>query len=196
MPIGFSILDNQSRVRPQPGVRSIQSPTYPEAASSTFKMWEPLIISTSGGVDYVTQTIAKPATNDTVSASLAAGDLILGFAGRDASGTTGTPIPVILANQVDILTRLYNSTATSAEVQDVAIGDLTEPLRYRDSGADDVYMVVTPAPNGTDGINKFTIVERYSLEDGTDANNGEQSLTDTYALVWVRPRPTLTVFGR
>lgn len=196
MPIGFSTLNKQVYFRPQPGVSAIRSLTYPEAASSDFRKGELLLISTSGGVDYVTQSVTIPSSNDTVSSSLAEGDLILGFAGKDYSGTTGDPVPVIPAEDVEILCRLYNSTDTSAQVQDVAIGDKCEFFRYRDSNILDTYPVVSAAPNGTDGINKGVIVGRYSLEDGTISNNGEQGLTDTYGLVWVRIRPTLSVFGR
>lgn len=195
MPIAFSTLDKQTRLRPMPGLDTYQSIDYPEAASADFQEGEIVVISTSGGVDYVTHSVTAPAAG-AVSASLAAGDLVLGIALKGATGTTGTKIPVALANEVEVLTRIYAAAAADAQVQDVAVGDLAELFRYKATSGGGIFMVASAAANGTDGINKVSIVERYDLNDGTDSNDGNQGLTDTYAMAWVRFRPTLTVFGR
>jgi hypothetical protein len=195
MPITLSSLDNQFRFRPALNGGGLRTKIYPEAASSNFRYGEPVIISTSGGVDYVTQIATLPSANS-ASTSLGASVLVLGFALANSTGTTGSPIPVLLAQGTEVLTRVFNSGGgASAEVQDVAVGDVAELFRYRaGTGTTDVFMVISDAPNGTYPftlVNKAIVVERYSVNNSAvnPAFLGEQAPTDTYGLVWVAIRP-------
>ncbi len=194
MPISYSTLDNQFRFRPAFHGAALRTQVYPEAASSNFRYGEAVILSG----DSVANMATRPSAG-AVSSSLSAGQLILGYALADATGTTGNPVPVLLAQDVEVLLRVYNATATNAELQDIALGDTAEPFRYNaDSGNKNVFTVISDAPNGTAAINKFVITEKYSPDlTGTNATLvGEQAATATYGLVWAKVRDSLTVQGQ
>lgn len=193
--INYSALNNQFRFRPSFSGAAIMTRTLPEAASADFRYGEAVILSSSGGVHSVTQLATAPSAGG-ISSSVADGQLLLGWALKDATGTTGTPCPVLLARNVDVLVRLYNATATSAELRDVSPGDHAELFRYKGTDvATNIFTVASDAPNGTAGINMVKIVEYYLPNySSTNANLvGEQSVTDTYGLVWVRARDTQVV---
>lgn len=197
MPINTSVLDNQWRWRPAASGSGCRTKYFPEAASSNFKYGEPVIVTTSGGVDYVTQMITRPSAGN-VSGSLAATDFLLGWALAPATTTTGSPIPVLLAKDVEVLLRVYNATASASEPQDVAVGDLAEIFRFNPNDAtNNTFAVISAAPNGTDGINKMIVVEKYSVD--MRATNaafaGEQDNADDYGLVWATVRPAFTAQG-
>ncbi len=194
MPITYSTLDNQFRFRPAFPGAAIRTELRPEAASSNFRYGEAVILSGES----VTQIATRPSSG-AVSSSLSAGTLIYGWALANATGTTGNPVPILLAKDVEVLLRVYNATATNAELQDVAIGDLAEIFRYNaDSSNNNVFTVISDAPNGTAAINKVVIKQKYSQSD-TSTNAifvGEQAATDTYGLVWCQVRDSLTVEGQ
>jgi len=199
MPINLSTLDNQFRFRPALNGGGLRTKIYPEVANANFRYGEPVIINSSGGVDYVQHITTLGGTN-LPSASLAAGTLILGFALANASNsaTAGNPVPILLAQGCEVLTRIYNGTSTNSELQDVNVGDKAEIFRFQKGATTtDVFMVISDAPNGTDGINKVVVTEKYSLNNTVNpAFLGEQATTDTYGLVWVSVRPTLSVQGQ
>lgn len=151
---------------------------FPEAASSDFDNGEFVILSSGS----VTQMATAPAAG-AVSASLAAGTLILGMALKSATGTTGTKIPVVIANDDTIFyIPVYAAAAADAQYQDVAYGDNGEVFRYKDAGGSgEMQTVVSAAPNGTDGINKVVIVEKCKTT----------SATAEYAVVGVKVRSAL-----
>lgn len=144
----------------------------PVKSGATFQAFE-LVTMTSNEVDNL-GALADPSAA-AITASLADGDLVLGMALQGASGNSTVDI-IMADDNVEFLLRLYNATATSAEKQDVKIGDLTELFRY--NGAGDIQTVCSPAPNGTDGINKGVITE---LPDA-------RSATDQFPGVWVKIR--------
>jgi hypothetical protein len=194
MPITFSALNNQFRYRPAAGAVP-RTKVFPEAASADFRYGEAVILSSSGGVDSVTQLATAPSAG-AVSSSVADGQLLLGWAMADASGTTGTPIPVILAKDVEVLLRVYNATAANSELADVAIGDHAELFRYKGTDvATNIFTVCSAAPNGTAGINQVKIVEKYSQDLSSTNDNlvGEQATGDDYGLVWVAARDSQVV---
>lgn len=155
----------------QPDIRLI-----PTAASQTYDAGE-LVFVTS---EAVTQIAALPSSGS-VSSSLVAGDLIAGMVLDDAPASGN--VRVVIANDdTEFFVRVYNATATSAELQDVAIGDNAEIFRYNNGGI--AQTVISDAPNGTDGINKVNIVEKPA----------DRSATDQYPGVWVKVRPALRRF--
>lgn len=193
--ITYSALTNQFRWRPAFSNAAIITREYPEAASCDFRYGEAVILSSSGGVNSVTQLATAPAAG-AVSSSVNDGQLLLGWALKDASGTTGEPCPILLASNVDVLMHVYAATATDAELRDVAPGDHAELFRYKGTDvATNIFTVCSAAPNGTAGINQVQIVEYYSPNySSTNANLvGEQVVSDTYGLVWVRARGTQVV---
>jgi hypothetical protein len=195
LPITFSALNNQFRWRPAFAGAAIRTKVFPEAASADFRYGEAVILSSSSGVNSVTQLATAPAAG-AVSSSVADGQLLLGWALKDATGTTGTPCPVLLAKDVEVLVRLYNATASSAEAADVAMGDHTELFRYKGTDvATNIFTVCTAAPNGTAGINMCKIVGVYSQDlSSTNANLvGEQATGDDYGLVWIAARDSQVV---
>jgi len=195
MPINFSALNSQFRWRPAFSGAAIQTKDYPEAASADFRYGEAVILSSSGGVHSVTQLATAPAAG-AVSSSVADGQLLLGYALRDSTGVTGTPIPILLARNVQVLMRLYNATSTSAELRDVSPGDHAELFRYKGTDvATNIFTVASDAANGTAGINMVKVVDYYSPNYYSTNNllGGEQAVTDTYGLVWVQARETQIV---
>jgi hypothetical protein len=195
MPIDFNTLNDQFRWRPRMEGAG-RTKVYPEASGADFDENEPVIITTSAGVDYVTQIATMPSAG-AESASIDDAALIVGFAKKAATGVAGTPIPVLLAQDIEVLVRLYNDTAASAEVQDVAAGDLAEPFRYLPTSGP-AFMVLSAAPNGTDAKNKFVITERYNIDNSSvnSALRGEQAITDDYGLVWAAVRSTYLALAR
>jgi hypothetical protein len=170
-------LQKDTRWRPAAGGGGIRQITLPEGASQTFQKFELVALSSGKVANYSGE--ADPAAA-AVTAAGAEGDLVLGMALQKATGTTDTPIDVIIADDnVEFLLRVYNATATSAELQDVTVGDLAELFRY--NGAGDIQTVISAAPNGTDGINKVVIVEKPN----------DRSATDQFPGVWVKVRPTM-----
>lgn len=145
----------------------------PEASGADFKKFE--LVKLSSGK--VTQIATAPSAL-AVSSSVTDGDLILGMALKDASGTVDTPIPIVLADDLnDFLLRIHNSTATSAQEQDVTLSDLAELFRYA-MATSHYQTVVSAAPNGTNGINQVRIIEKLA---------GQPDAAE-YAWVWVNVR--------
>lgn len=165
---------------------AVETRAFPEAASQTFQVGELVGLNSSGQVINL-GTKADPSAAG-VSSSLAAGDLVLGMAltsAANAASASATPnISVIVATpNTQFFLRIYNATATSAELQDVAIGDKAELFRY--NGAGDIQTVISDAPNGTDTINKVLVVEKPA----------GASATDQYPGVWVRVRSAYQALG-
>jgi hypothetical protein len=184
MPITFNTLDNQIRWRPAVSGAALRTEYFPEAASADFKFGEPVTLSSGS----VTQVATAP-SEGADSANVADTVIIIGIAMAPATGTTGTSIPVLLAENLEVLTRVYDDsgdTASDAELQDVAVGDLAPIRRYKLTGGD-IMMVVGAAASGTAAENKVVIVEKYG--DG-------QAATDDYGLVWVRFRDAYTTHGQ
>lgn len=184
--INYSALNNQFRFRPAFPGAALQTKAFPEAASCNFRYGEAVILSSSGGVHSVTQLATAPSAGS-VSSSVADGQLLLGWALKDATGVTGTPCPILLARNVEVLLRIYNATATSAEARDVAPGDKAELFRYKGTDvATNIFTVASDAPNATAGINMVKLVELYAMDySSTNANLvGEQGVADTYGLGW------------
>jgi hypothetical protein len=173
------------RWRLKSGSGTVPQKAFPEAASQTFQKDELVGLNSSGQVINL-GTLADPGAA-AISASLAAGDLVLGLALTSASNTTASTtdnIDVILAtDNVEFFLRVYNATPANAELQDVAIGDLAEPFRY--NGAGDIQTVISAAPNGTDLINKMVITDK----------NADDSATDQYPGVWCSIRNALQTLG-
>lgn len=195
MPITFSALTNQFRWRPAFSGAAIETRTYPEAASADFRYGEAVILSSSGGVHSVAGLATAPAAG-AVSSSVSDGQLLLGYALKDASGVTGTPCPILMARNVQVLMHLYAAAATDAELRDAAPGDLAELFRYKGTDvATNIFTVASAAPNGTAGINMVKIVDYYTPDySSTNALlGGEQVVSDTYGLVWVQARETQLV---
>lgn len=152
---GTTAIAKETRWRTR-GNQAEHQQTFPEAATSDFKKFE--LVKLSSGK--VTQIATIPSALG-VSSSVTDGDLILGMALADASGTTDTPIPVIIADgNTDFLLRIHNATATSAQEQDVTLSDLAELFRYAGATTATIQTVVSAAPNGTNGINQVRIIEK------------------------------------
>jgi hypothetical protein len=165
---------------------AVETRAFPEAASQTFQVGELVGLNSSGQVINL-GTKADPSAAG-VSSSLVAGDLILGMAltsASNAASASATPnISVIVATgNVQYFLRIYNATATSAELQDVSIGDKAELFRY--NGAGEIQTVLSDAPNGVDTINKVMVVEKPA----------GASATDQYPGVWVRVRSAYQALG-
>lgn len=159
---------------------------YPEAASSDFKKGEVVVIS-SGSVKHQVPGSAAPAAK-AVSAAVTDGDTVLGWALADASGTTGTMIPILIANDdTEALGRIHDaaspSVATDSQLQDVVVGDLAELRRYNDGAS--IQTVLTAAPSGTAGLNQAVITEKPSAE----------AATDEYAWVWYKIKAATRALG-
>jgi len=167
---------------------------FPEAASADFEAGEVVILSG----DSVTQSDTAPSAN-AFSSALADNVRILGMALKDASGTTGTYVPVAipLDGSFEMLLRIGSTTTGSdMEVQDVAIGDLAPCFRYTSSAATGSHTRTTvgAAPGGS-GTDKFVIREKYAnlYQAG---NVSEQAAGDDFGLVWVGLIQDDTVMGR
>lgn len=194
--INYSALNFQWRFRPAFSGAALQTKEFPEAASCDFRYGEAVILSSSGGVHSVAPLATAPAAG-AISSSVSDGQLLLGWALANASGTTGAMVPVLLAQNVQALVRVYNATATDSELRDVAPGDHAELFRYKGTDhATNIFTVCSAAPNGTAGINQVKIVDYYSpnLTSTNASLVGEQVVSDTYGLVWVEARPTQVVF--
>lgn len=164
---------------------AVETRAFPEAASQTFQVGELVGLNSSGQVINL-GTKADPSAAG-VSSSLAAGDLVLGMAltsAANGSASTTPNISVIVATgNVQYFLRIYNASATSAELQDVAIGDKAELFRY--NGAGEIQTVISDAANGTDTLNKVIVVEKPA----------GASATDQYPGVWVRVRSAYQTLG-
>ena len=144
---------------------------YAEAASSDFKKGE-LVILSSGSV---TQLTTAPAALAVSAVLNTANVLVIGMALADASGTTGTSIPVLVADaNTEFCLRIYAAAATDAQLQDVAVGDRAELQRYNDGGS--IQTVVSAAPDATAEENQVVITEKPTAE----------AATDEYAWVWCK----------
>lgn len=156
------------------GVQQARQILVPEASGADFKKYE--LVKLSSGK--VTQIATAPSALG-VSSSVSDGDLILGMALKDASGTVDTLIPIVVANDfTDFLLRIHNSTATAAQEQDVTLSDLAELFRYAGESTSAIQTVVSAAPNGTNGINQVRVVEKLA----------GQPDTAEYGWVWVNVR--------
>lgn len=177
--------------RPVPGAGGMRQVTLYEAASQTFDYGEIISLDTSGNVTNM-GALSDPAANAVSSAMSTASatspsTLCYGIALQPASNlsaiSTTRNIPVlILDNNIEVFLRVYNSTGTSCEVQDVAIGTAYEPRRYGGANISttvrDCQTVIAVPANGTDLINKFILMEIPN----------EYALTDTYAGMWFKVR--------
>lgn len=170
-----------------------------EAASQTYDRGELVSLNASGAVTNL-GTAADPSAN-AVSASMSASaqgtpsTLVAGMAlkaaGNLSAATTSIQdaVPVVEASaHVEFLMRVYNATRTSAEVQDVAVGDAAELFRYAGASISttvrDCQTVISAAPNGTDGINKVVITNIPR----------EWAATDQYPPVWCMVRSEACAF--
>jgi hypothetical protein len=191
--ITFNELNNQFRWRPAFSGAALRTVTKPEAASSDFKYGEPVTLS-SGSVTQVATAPSAGADSSNVADTV----IIYGFALADATGTTGNEVPILLAENVEVLCRVYDDsgdTASDAELQDVAVGDLAPIRRYKASSGGNIFMVVGAAASGTAAENKVVIMEKYS-EYVSSSRPGEQVAGDDYGLVWVRMRDAYTTQGQ
>lgn len=184
-------LSKGARWRPAASGGGIRQVTLKEAASQTFDAFELVSIDSAGNVTNL-GALADPAAN-AVSSSMSTNSvptqstLVYGMALDPASNaaaiSTTNNIRVIVADDAtEFFLRLFNSTGTSCEVQDVAIGAVYELKRYGGASISttvrDAQTVVVVPANGTDGINKVVLTE-IPLE---------WAATDTYAGVWVKVR--------
>jgi len=164
---------------------AVETRAFPEAASQTFQVGELVGLNSSGQVINL-GTKADPSAAG-VSSSLQASDLVLGMALTSASNGSASTTPnisvIVATGNTQFFLRVYNATATSAELQDVVIGDKAELFRY--NGAGDIQTVISDAANGTDGINKVIVVEKPA----------GASATDQYPGVWVRVRSAYQALG-
>ena len=156
------------------GNQEPQQMNIPEAASADFKKFE--LVKLSSGK--VTQIATIPAAK-AVSSSVSDGDLLVGMALADSTGTTDTLIPVIIANaDTDFLLRIYAAAATDAQEQDVTLSDLAEVFRYCGDTTAVVQSVISAAANGTNGINQVRVIEKLK----------DQPATAEYGWAWVNVR--------
>jgi hypothetical protein len=145
---------------------------YPEAASGDFKKGELVLISSGGILQIGTAPAAKAASAVLNTANVP----IVGMALADASGTTANLIPVVVANaDTEFLFRVYDDTATTAVLSNIAIGDFAEVIRYN-SGAT-IQTVITDSPDGTSlAENQVVVTEVPQFH----------SSTDQYPWVWCK----------
>jgi len=169
--------------RPASNGTGVYTRRMTEAASQTFQFGE-LVSSDSSDNVINLGGLADPSAASITSSlgTTRLTDQVRGLALMPASGTTGAFVDVV-EGDFEVFLRLYNATATNAEVQDVKVGDYAELFRY--NGAGDIQTVCSPAPNGTDGINKVQIVEIPV----------DRSATDQFPGVWVRIRPAWRTLG-
>lgn len=167
-----------------------------EAASQTFDRGELVSLDASGNVTNLfttadstanTATFPNTAVAQATPSTMVAGMILK--AATNGSASTDKSFPLVEAGEnVEFLIRVYNSTSTSAETQDVKVGDNAEITRYFCAGISsvrDAQTVCSAAPNATDGKNHVVIVEIPS----------EHGATDTYPPVWVRVRPEACAYS-
>ncbi len=88
------------------GTKSAQILYFPEAATQTFKRGDFVTLSSGKVAVAVAYTSGDPVLS---------GTKILGIADKDATGTTDTPIPVVIANDdTEFLVNVYHATPSSA----------------------------------------------------------------------------------
>lgn len=108
---------------------------FPEAASQTFKMGEPLIMDAASTENRVKVAANQPTT------------LIVGIAAGDASGVTGALVPVWCATQ-DAVFRAVGKAAQALDYTDLSVGlallkDATNVIWYIDN-TDTTHDAVVP----------------------------------------------------
>lgn len=108
---------------------------FPEAASQTFKMGEPLIMDAAATENRVKVAANQPTT------------LIVGIAAADASGVTGALVPVWCATQ-DAVFRAVGKAAQALDYTDLSVGlallkDATNVIWYIDN-TDTTHDAVVP----------------------------------------------------
>ena len=118
------------------------------------------------------QAIALPGSANSASASGGSTAVLGVCAGKCDSGAT---VDVIIADdQTEFMLRLYNSTASSAEQQDVTLGTAYQYSRYRGAGsteADAWYVLSQTTTNG-----ECIVTEKSPTS----------AAADDYGIVWVK----------
>lgn len=115
------------------------------------------------------QAIALPGSANSASAS--GGSLaILGVALHDCAAN-GTVLVQVADDTAEFLLRLYNSTASSAEPQDVSVGTAYQLSRYRGPGTEAFYVLSQTTSNG-----ECTVVEK----------SPQSAADEDYGFVWVK----------
>jgi len=150
---------------------------YTVAASQTILPGDFLNLS-SGTVQ---QALSLPGSNNTVTAS-GAGQQFIGIAlagittnssGVEAStGRTTIPVAIFDAD-TEVLVRIYNATAASAEPQDVTVNTSYNLSRFRGASASIWFYV----------MNTSTTDANVSLTE----KSIESAVDEDYGFVWVRP---------
>lgn len=177
--------------RPASGGGGIRTVRLPEAASQTFDAFELVSLDSSGNV---TNLFAKsdPAANAVTSSASASAagspaTLVIGMtltpASNLGSASTTNNIEIIVADDnAEFLIRVYNATGSSAEMQDVLVGDRAELFRYGGASISstirDCQTVISDSANATDGINKVVVAEIPA----------DLVAADQYPGVWVKVR--------
>jgi hypothetical protein len=115
------------RFRPAAGGNgTVRTLFYPEAASQTFKKGDPVYLVSGKVTVAVAYTSGDP---------VVAGTKILGHAAMDATGTTDSSIPVIIADEhVEFLLPIYHPTPASAITAITQVGVAYELYRATISG--------------------------------------------------------------
>lgn len=150
---------------------------YPVAASQTIQPGDWLNLS-SGTVQ---QSLSLPGSNNSVTAS-GSGQQFVGMAlagittnSSAVEASTGrTTIPVAIFDaETEVLVRIYNATAGSAEPQDVNLGTSYNLSRFRGASASVWFYVMNTSTTDAN----VSLIEK-SLESAAD---------EDYGFVWVRP---------
>ncbi len=183
MPSGLtpSTLNNGFNFRPMIANGTIREEQATVAASTTIQRGDILALSSG----QVVQAIALPGSNNSVSLSggnlaiygVALGSIATNASGVDtSSGFNITTIPVaVFDNNLEVMYRLYNATASNTNPPDVTIGTAYQFGRWRGASASEwFYVISTTTTNG-----EMRYVEAYGL-------NLQQD-TDTYTPMWVKP---------
>lgn len=180
MPINFSALDNQWRWRPSASGTGCRTKYFAEAAGANFRYGEPVGIVVVAKTDMVTQLAPLPESNESYT-TMPDDAILLGWSLANPTGVVGSPIPVLLAKDVEVLVRSVDSTLKFDK------GDVVRLVRYRGLGDHDLFATLAPAE--ASGPLGYVVVERYApplvSEDDIPSN-----------LYWIRPRDVFTVQGQ
>lgn len=149
--------------------------SYPVTASQTIKRGD--LIIKAAAANTVEQAIAAPSAG---SATLSGGSTsLVGVAVMDytanASGvdtlTGATQLRVMPIQYGELLLRIYNATASSAEPQDLTLGTAYQYGRYTTAGGVSFYVLSTTTTNGE------LVYTGYS---------GDVAAGDDFGAVWCR----------
>jgi hypothetical protein len=97
---------------------------YPEEASQTFKRGDPVKLDNTGEIEAAVDTGGS-----------------IGYADKDASGTTGTLIPVVLWNQDDLFTASLSEAGATHTLVQTDVGERCSWIKSSVSGETDKTVV-------------------------------------------------------